>query len=429
MLAAARLTNSARPQMLETSGFADVRVITPTSSLRVAPPLPSSTAASAIPIPGLSLSLPSVQATHHQHPLAQAQAPPDTSASLLTSSSLAFSDSNAFGSPSSLAPPLSLAHKTSMLSLRGLFSLWKADAAVVGEVGQSPAPDQEEGEGSEEEGDSDDTIRVEQKERFVRHTREWAERVSREVASLEAPKGGRLMHQASSPALVASVEREEVAAYPPKPSPPRSTRKSSAPDVNADKRGRRRSLRHVVSSPALASHASPSTFESGYQSFALSGLALGLGGLGFPGASGETDDGAPEARWEYDDVSSNTSSSPQATRAQPRPSPTPTAGGLLAPPPPPHLHTAASTPSFWGALRTRASEAILGASGPSKTTAAGPDDSEDEVRRPPPRVIVKASSSVALRPVLSVGLQTMDWEQVVRPKKSMRGLTVPPSRR
>lgn len=373
--------------MLEHSGFADVRVITPTSTLRVSPPT-----SAAIPIPGLALP-----AAPQPHPLAEHS----TSAT----SSLTFSDSNAYGSPSSLAPPLSLAHKTSMLSLRGLFSLWKADAAAVGDVATAPLGDEVEqlDDGASEAGSDDTIITLERKRRFVAHTQQWVDQVSREVATLAASPAT-LLHQSAS---------LSNAAYPPRPDTPR---KSSAPSPAAvneqsalrESSDRRRSnqalktLRHVVSDSDLACSTPerPSMTSSGYQSFALGGLALG--GLGFPGAGGEE-----EPRREYDDVSSASEDegSPhhQRQRQHHRQASRP-----IQPPPPPGFDPNSLGPplSFWGALRTRASEALLGSgSNPSQPLAA--QETDDSVRRPRPLVIVKKKSA-ALRPILSTSFACGD---------------------
>ncbi|ORY88287.1 hypothetical protein BCR35DRAFT_301817 [Leucosporidium creatinivorum] len=370
---------SSMQEMLEHSGFADVRVITPTSTLRVAPPT-----SAAIPIPGLTLPAPQPQ----PHPLAE------HSSSL--SSSLAFSDSNAYGSPSSLAPPLSLAHKTSMLSLRGLFSLWKADAAAVGDVAAAPQGDgteQNDEEGSE--AGSDDTITLERKRRFVAHTQQWVDQVSREVATLSASPAT-LLHQSSSPSLAAYPPRQATPRKSSAPSPAAVTEQSALRESSDRRRSKQalKTLRHVVSDSDLASSVNdtperPSISASGYQSFALGGLALG--GLSFPGAGGEE-----ESRKEYDDVSSASEDegSPHHQRRHHR--------QASRPPPPPNFDPnslAPPPPSFWGSLRTRASEALLGSS-PTASQPQAPQELDDSVRRPRPLVIVKKKSA-ALRPVLS----------------------------
>ena len=389
--------------MLESSGFADVRVVTPTSAVRVAP-----TNTSAVPIAGLALP------AAKPHPLA--------TQSTSLASSVTFSDTNAFGSPSSLAPPLSLAHKTSMLSLRGLFSLWKADAAIAGEIAAAPGGDAEE-ETLSETG-SDDTITLERKRQFVAHTQQWVDHVSREVATLSAPTHT-LLHQSSSPHL---------SSYPPRPPTPR---KSSAPDpelndhtVLRDPSPRRagqralKTLRHVVSDPELAPTHSTTVEnrddivpESGYQSFALGGLALAFGGkAGFPGA------GDDEIRREYDDVSSEderSSTGRRRSRVPPPPSALPTNQRSTLAPPSAHQHTLKPQTSFWNTLKNKASEALMGQYG-AQPSRAGGNDSDDEVRRPHPLLLRKACSSVALNPVVTV--QEPDWEQVVRPKKSTRAL-------
>ncbi|KAK4057457.1 hypothetical protein OIO90_001526 [Microbotryomycetes sp. JL221] len=267
-------------EMLESSGFADVRVITPQAPVRTSKaPLTTATA------------IPAAQSSGLSHPLATSLA-----------ESHHFSDTNCFGSPSSLAPPLSMQHKASMLSLRGLFSLWRAD-----EEGEVPEAD-EDAPNSAEADLTDlptDDMTPERRNSMMLQMQQWADTVSREVATLSASPAivastssvdaGSLAARASLHSLTAHSSVYGPSSRPPSLHPSLSNISvSSSTSLSSSQRHLQRppsvhslaretalrSLIHVVSDPALGGatttglrtsvHGSPRL--GGYQSFALTGI-------------------------------------------------------------------------------------------------------------------------------------------------------------
>lgn len=353
--------------MLESSGFTDTRVVTPTSTVRTRV-IPTT----AMPIP---LGLP--------HPLAS---------SFHNSPTLTLSDT--FGSPSSLHPPLSSRHKASMLSLRGLFSLWRSEETPH-TVDDSAIPPLDDGD-QESDAGSDDTITHERKARFISHTQSWVDQVAREIPNI-------------APTPIS---------FPPHPttisiSPPHITpRKSSAPTTathrvspttsNHTKQPSQhalRTLRHVASDPSMhhAQRGNSISFitqltgggNTGYQSFSV----------GFDGADGQ--------RREYDDVDSQSDGSSMLLGTSlPTTVATTTAAG------------SAGLSSYWpdlsiATLRHRASQ-VLGIGGGTSPVAT--EEGEEVVLDARPQVIRKAVSSVALRPHLTSPLDEVkfDWEELER---------------
>ncbi|KAK4052749.1 hypothetical protein OIV83_002036 [Microbotryomycetes sp. JL201] len=256
---------SSMQEMLESSGFADVRVITPQAPIRSTRlgQLPSTAIAIEPPSTALAQALPSSIANSHH-----------------------FSDTNCFGSPSSLAPPLSMQHKASMLSLRGLISLWRTEESAD----EAPEADEEQ----HEPPSADFDMSPDRKRELISNMQLWADQVSREVATLStSPAANAVTALAHRGSLRSLTARSSIygSSRPPSLRPSLSNVSVSSSTSQHSHRRRPsvrtlaretalRSLRHVVSDPSMGGatvtglrtsvHGSPRL--GGYQSFALTGI-------------------------------------------------------------------------------------------------------------------------------------------------------------
>ncbi|KDE02398.1 hypothetical protein MVLG_07041 [Microbotryum lychnidis-dioicae p1A1 Lamole] len=402
-------------ELLEASGFKDTRVVTPVSKPKQANQIPDSSLG--MPIPG-----PFPFLTSHSQ---------GNNASPTLVEGLSAPSSQYFGSPSSLHPPLSKGHKLSMLSLRGLFSLWKAeDEAISSTSSQTHPEDRIRRQGphsnaadSIEEGDpvqhcEYSTLFIERKAQFLVKTQAWVDEVAREAAALSiSPAMLRASLQPKSFAsIVAQEEKEEEG---------RGNEVLHA--LGSDLEIRKEALmssRHegLVMSPSASNH---------YQSF-------GVAALGMEGAkarnhcldieaqlrdatTSEDEDlafvGDRLPRLQHDDVRVVSERDDESTHPTPR---RPQQIAQVCPVPLGSNPTEPPT-SLWASLRTKASNAMLSLYTPAEPPLFEGGKAAEEARRSgAPKAIRKAVSTSALQPVLSTGMRLegfdegFDWDRARR---------------
>ncbi|SCZ96890.1 BZ3500_MvSof-1268-A1-R1_Chr4-1g06823 [Microbotryum saponariae] len=399
-------------ELLEASGFKDTRVVTPVSKPKQANQIPDSSLG--MPIPG-------------PFPFSTSHLQGNNTSSTLVEGLLAPS-SQYFSSPSSLHPPLSKGHKLSMLSLRGLFSLWKAeDEAIPSTSPQAHPEDRIPRQGAHsnaadsiEEADliqhcEHSTLFIERKAQFLLKTQAWVDEVAREAAALSiSPAMLRASLQPKSFAsIVAQEEKEEQG---------RGIEALHALGSDLEiRKGSLMSSRHegLVMSPS----------SNHYQSF-------GVAALGMEGAEArnqwldieaqlrdattfEDEDlafvGDHLPRLQYDDVVSerdgeSTHHTPRRPRQIAQVCPVPLGSNPTEPP-----------TSLWATLRTKASNAMLSLYTPAAPPLPEGGKAAEEARRSgAPKAIRKAVSTSALKPVLSTGMclegfdKGFDWDRARR---------------
>ncbi|SCV69392.1 BQ2448_2412 [Microbotryum intermedium] len=404
-------------EMLEASGFKDTRVVSPVSKPKQANQTPDPSLG--MPIPG-----PFSSSTSHSR---------GNNASPTLVEGLSAPSSQCFGSPSSLHPPLSKEHKASMLSLRGLFSLWKAEDEDLPSTPPLPFPGDRIphheahsiAADSIEEADvlqqqEDPTLFKQRKAQFLIKTQAWVDEVAREAATLSISPA--MLRASLQPKSFASIIAQEKEGDRGQEHSTMMTIQVLGGDSN-----RGEGSRMTKSHDGLVM----STSSNHYQSF-------GVAALGIEGAETTNqwldieaqvrdativDDEDPVflgdrlPRLQYDDVVSEVDGEsingtvPQTFRHQRR-------IAQFYAVPPGSKNPNVFPPSIWRTLKAKASKAMLSLyTPPEPTFPIGGKAAEEARRSGAPKAIRKAVSTSALKPVLSTGMslegfdEGFDWDK------------------